>query len=386
MKLYYILLGMSIFIFNSCVQDEIGQYPTDHIPPGEIKSPEVKNVPGGAIISYIIPDDEDLLYVKAVYTLDNGKVMEQKASAYTNRLKIEGFGRSREIDVKLIAGDRSKNESKPVIVKAHPLEAPIFSILQSVKVENDFGGILINWSNPEEADVVLDMLSTNDAGEWEVVHSFYTNAKDGKGTLRGYSNEERKFGWYLRDRWGNITDTIKGTFLPLFEEEIKGYVRWNPPGIPYNEYDYTVVLEYLWDYNPLTYHLEIARGFPWSFTFDLGKTVKLSRFHQLQRQEVSLLYTSQNVQKFEIWGSATPNVTDDFSGWTKVGSFESTKPSGGPQGVNTSADLAFAKEGEDFYVDPSVPPIRYIRYVVVDTWSGSMAWAIAELHFFGSVQ
>lgn len=387
MKIHYIFLGLFVSIFNSCVKDEIGQFPTDSIPPGEVKSPEVKNVPGGAIISYIIPDDEDLLYVKAVYTLSNGKIMEQKASAYTNSLKIEGFGKASEVAVTLIAGDRSKNESKPVVVMAHSLDAPIYSIIKSVTVNSDFGGVRLDWQNPDEADIVVCIITTDSiAGGFVTAENFYSNAKIGRSNIRGYASEQRVFGVYLRDRWGNLTDTIKGTYLPLFEQEVTTYVRWNPPGIAYSQYGAAYAIEKLWDENILTFHLEITTGFPWSFTFDLGQTVKLSRIKQTQRQGAALIYTSQNVNRFQIWVSVTPNVTDDFSGWIKIGDFEAAKPSGGPSGVNTAEDVAFAAAGEDFNIDPAAPAVRYIRYVVLDTWSHSTAWSISELKFFGNIQ
>ena len=389
MRIHYIFFGLIVFIFSSCGKNDIGQYSTDSIPPGEVKSPEVKNVPGGAIISYIIPDDDDLLYVKAVYTLPNGKVMEQKASAYTSSLAIEGFGKSNDIAVTLIAGDRSKNESKPTVVMAHPLDAAIYSIIKTVSINSDFGGIRLDWQNPYQADIVVCVIttdSTNTTAGFVTAENFYSNAKIARSNIRGYPSEQRVFGVYLRDRWGNVTDTVKGQYLPLIEQEVTSYMRWNPPGIPYSEYGTAYSIEKLWDNNILTFHLEQAKEFPSSFTFDLGKIVKLSRVKQTQRQGVTLIYTSQNVNKFEIWGSATSNVTNDFSGWFKLGDFVAHKPSGGAEGINTAEDIAFATTGEDFNIDPSALAVRYIRYVVLDTWSHSLNWSISELKFFGNIQ
>lgn len=386
MKIHYITLMLFAFLLHACTEDERGQYPIDNVAPGEVTSPSVENVPGGAIISYNIPNDEDLLYVKAIYTLDNGEVMEQKASSYASSLKIEGIGKSREVEVTLIAGDRSKNESKPIMVKAHPLDAPIYSILESVRANDDFGGIRLEWENPNEADVVISVATNDEQGEFVTVENFYTNSKRGKGNLRGYESEEREFGIYLRDRWGNMTDTIKNNFLPLFEEEVKGTLaRWNPTGIPYTNYQ-SYHIENMWDGNIATFFLQQTKAYPHSFSFDLGQTVKLSRIKQWQRQGANLIYTSQNVNRFELWGSTTPNVSDDFSGWTKIGDFEATKPSGRPMGENTAEDADFAVAGEDFNIDPNAPPIRYIRYVIKGTWSGDGNAAIGEIKFFGSIQ
>ena len=392
MKIYYILLLLFTCFFFSCRQDEMGQYPTDSVPPGEIKSPTVENVAGGAIISYVIPDDADLLYVKAIYKLDNGDVMEQKASAYSSSLKIEGIGKSREVTVTLIAGDRSKNESKPVVVITHPLDAPIYSVLNSINAVNDFGGIRLNWANPTQADVVLCVITKDSLGKFVEAQNFYTSSAVGNGNVRGYKSAARVFGIFLRDRWGNRTDTLTNTYTPYFEQEITSntFARWNPTGIPYNyntNYS-TYHIEKLWDGDITTFYLENATavGYPLSFTFDMGKLAKLSRIHQWQRQGASLIYTSQNVSRFELWGSASPNVNASFSGWTFLGDFTSTKPSGSIQGVNTADDIAFAAAGQDFAVDPTAPPIRYVRFVIKATWSNDLNPAIAEIKLFGSLQ
>src|SRR5690606_9011 len=120
-------------LLSGCQKAERGQYPIDSEAPGTVALKEIENLPGGAVITYEIPSDEDLLYVKAVYQLDNGEIVEQKASAYTNKLKIEGIGRSRPLEVILTAGDRSQNESAPVSVTVHPKDAAIYDIRNSLK-------------------------------------------------------------------------------------------------------------------------------------------------------------------------------------------------------------------------------------------------------------
>lgn len=386
MKTYAILLLLFAFFAYSCKEDERGQYALDSIPPGEVKTPTVENVAGGAIISYVIPDDVDLLYVKAVYTLDDGTVMEQKASAYASTLKIEGIGKSREVKVTLIAGDRSKNESKPVVVTTHPLDSPIYAILASIQAYNDFGGIRLTWANPNKADVVLGVVTPDNAGDFVSAQNFYTNASADKGNLRGYPSVERVFGFCLRDRWGNKTDTIKSTFLPLFEEEIKGKIaRWNPTGIPYSQYA-TYPIENLWDNNIATFFLNIGLTYPYTFTLDLGESTKFSRIHIWQRQGVTLVYTTQAVQYFQIWGSATPYVSDSFTGWTYMGDFASIKPSGSPLGTHTAEDDAFGIAGQDYNIDAATPPQRYLRFVVLKTYSNDNAASFGEMKFFGSRQ
>ena len=372
--------------FLGCYKDEErGQYATDHMAPQPISAPAVQNLPGAAIITYSIPGDEDLLYVKATYTLDNGEIVEQKASAYTNSLKIEGIGRSREVPVTLVAGDRSKNESTPVVVTAHPLDAHIYTVFQTVEVVPDFGGIRLFWENPNAADMVVSVTTTDDYGSKVTAENFYTQARQGEGTVRGYASTERLFGVSIRDRWGNGTDTLWNTFTPRFEQRIDRslFRRWNPVGIPYTHYHDNYSIEKLWDEDPASRFLFfLAQGYPASFTFDIGQKAVFSRFRAFM--EPGQLFAGQSIETFEMWGSDSPDVTDAFgSGWHKLGEYRFTRPS--EQGGSAQEDQSAGIAGEDFGVDPSVPPVRYIRVVVTKTWGNSPYATLGDLRFWGQV-
>lgn len=385
MKKYILLITMAGYFMSCYKESERGQYAIEKTPPGEITSPIVENVAGGAIITYVIPDDEDLLYVKAIYTLDNGEKVEQKASAYTNNLIIEGFGKSREVGVDLIAGDRSKNESKPVRVMAHPLDAPIYAVYNSIRVSEDFGGVRIIWKNPDEAEVVISITTIDDLGNTVTADNFYTKSRAGQGSVRGYAHEARVFGVSVHDRWGNVTDTLKGTFTPLFEQRIEPkdkFVRWNPMEIPYTQYSPAYSIEQLWDDNPLTRYLFFTSVFPFSVTFDMGQTAVFSRFRAYM--DPGQLYGGQSVESFELWGTNNPDVGSDFSGWEKLGEYRFTKPS--EKGGSSQEDQALGLSGEDFTVDPNAPAVRYMRLVVKKTWGNSQYVTLADLRFWGQVR
>lgn len=176
---------------------------------------------------------------------------------------------------------------------------------------------------------------------------------------------------------------------PLSELELDKtlFKQWNPPQIPYTYYDWTSTIDKLWDNTPATQYLTFTpSGFPYSFTFDLGQTVKLKRFKHWQRIDRGVVYRIQNVKKFQLWGSATSDVTDDFSEWIKLGDFEVYKPSGLPWGQETDEDIAYATQGDNFTIDPNAPPVRYIRYVVEDSWDGAQnLFTVGELTFFQEV-
>lgn len=55
--------------------------PKDSIAPGTVSNVQVENLPGAARITYDLPDDEDLLAVEAVYTI-NGKSGKVRVGLY----------------------------------------------------------------------------------------------------------------------------------------------------------------------------------------------------------------------------------------------------------------------------------------------------------------
>ena len=61
---YAILFILLLGIVATACKDEMftGQTPVDGVAPLQIKNPEVINVEGGALITYDLPDEEDLLY------------------------------------------------------------------------------------------------------------------------------------------------------------------------------------------------------------------------------------------------------------------------------------------------------------------------------------
>lgn len=385
--LFLLLILAGQIVFYACKQEEIGQYPVDSIAPGIIKNIEVTNKPGGAIIKYELPSDDDFLYVVANYSLDNGKPMEIKASVYSNELIIEGLGKSRELTVSLRSVDRSKNMSEPVAVKINPLDAPIFSILSTMTIQNDFGGISLNWENPTATPVIIEVITTNENQEMVVAEKFFSGVKIGKANVRGYDANERIFAVVLKDNWGNVTDTISDTFLPMFEQELEKqlFARWNPPGIPYNAYTTpNHWIERFWDNTIVN---SIFANYSLEFTFDMGQLAKLSRFKLNQRSEPELIYALGHPKRFELWGSKTPNVNADFDTWEYIGYFESIKPSGLPSGQVSNEDINYAHTiGEEYNVSLDAPIARYIRFVCLETWGQADVVQMNEITVWGDTR
>ena len=374
------------------------------------KAATVTNIdvkPGGAIIHYSIPNDENLLGVKAVFER-NGETCESMASRFVDSLVIEGFGDTAERKATVYSVGKNGKLSSGSTVSFTPLTPPVQGA--SVDIEATFGGVRVkldgNPSNAALAVVLIqDTLLTDDGKpaseiEWEELYTFHTSAEKITLNRRGLDAEPKIFGVYLRDRWGNISDTLYRKLEPM--EEIKlPTASWKLVMLPTDSYEPHEGLwswydpAHLWDGN---YHGD-ANGFAskpgprviW-ITFDLGYTAVLSRaqmFHRVYEE-----YSGNGVRHFQVWGSTQPNgdgLWDDS--WYLLGDFVPFKPSGynedGLPGTVTQEDKDYWWNTNEFEF-PEIPtddipdamrPTRYIRLKFLDNFDTYAKYLNADPDF-----
>ena len=94
---YCIIFLLPAFL-SACADDKTGPMENNTTQPGEVSNVLVENMAGKVAISYTLPKDQDLLYVKAVYQLHSGATREVKASYYTDRMVLDGFRDAKEYD------------------------------------------------------------------------------------------------------------------------------------------------------------------------------------------------------------------------------------------------------------------------------------------------
>lgn len=392
------LLFLIVVLIISCKEDTIGQFPIDNVPPGQVSNPQVSNFRGGSTITYTLPDDLDLLYVKAVYTLPNGTNMEVKTSSYANTLTLKGFGRSTTSTVELISVDRSKNESEPVLVEINPLDSPIFEIFSKLNVIATFGGVKLTWENLYNEDVVIDVLIKDNDEMFTQIERFYT-ATSGSGAVRNQKPVESVFGIVVSDMYDNHTDTLCLTLTPFEETELDKEL-WRDmklcPVIKVNAFG-TPNMNVLWNnvyintnaYEQMYYLNDGEDGEKAFFTFDLGVTAQLSRFKFWGRTK--WYFNLHHPKEFEIWGTDDPLIAADpcsWYGWKLLTTGISEKPSG-PDPVSdnmlTNEDMALALAGEEFEFPAENPPVRFVRFRKIRTWTNSPSLFLTELSFWGKI-
>lgn len=380
-----IVLG---FVAFSCSESPFGQQPIDSIAPGPVSNVVVKNIPGGAIIKYTLPEDEDLLCVKALYTLKNG-ITESKSSLYNDSLKVLGFGDIEPREVSIIAVDRSRNESVPVKVTVTPEEAPVVTIGKTLSLIEDFGGVQGQWENLNRDEVTIHILRQDEYEDYQPLETFYTTVVKGKGATRGLDTIPANFGIYAMDRWGNVSPTVYKKLTPLYETSFDKS-KWRDAKL-INDIGEGVGwgMGRIWDN---VYGKGHDNGFsspggtgvwPQSITIDLGVVGKISRVQLFQRGD-AYIFGEGNLKLFEVYGSPTYDATGNWDSWTLLGTFESIKPSGLPLGQHSTEDDNIALyAGEDFIMPLGIPAVRWIRIKVIKTWAGGDNFQIGELFVFG---
>lgn len=384
MKNYFLILFVLGIFAYACTDQPIGQQPNESVPPGPISNVKVLNIPGGAILTYTLPTDEDLLYIKAIYTLKDGVKSEARASMYTDTLKVVGFGDMLPREVTLIAVDRSRNESAPVKVTINPMEPSVVTIGKEIMLVSDFGGVHAYWNNPTRAEVTIVLLKEDNNKEIVPIQTFYSTMVAGEGAKRGMDTIPIKFGIYAQDRWSNRSETKYYTLTPIYETKFDR-LKFREVKLPGDEPSaWGWVMPRAWDgvVGDQGFHTGNGSGrWPHAFTIDLGITGKLSRLIEYQR--TSFFYAHGNVRKFEVYGAETLDPTGNWASWTLLLTCNSIKPSGLPTGQVSAEDKAWAAAGEEFLNSPMNPKVRYIRIKVLQSWSDGDFFHISELQFFG---
>lgn len=395
-KIYFIAVLLMAFVWYSCTKEDR----LDHVDPNAPAPAQVANVkveanPGGATLTYKIPKDANLAYVKAVYEIRPGVFREAKSSIYTDTLSLVGFGDTNTHPVQLFSVGKNEKESEPVSVQVTPLIAPVNTVFETVEMIATFGGVNVAFKNENKANLSVEvMYDSTGKDTWAPLTIFYTAAAQGNFSARGLKSEEKKFAVFLRDRWDNKSDTLYKTLTPKFEMQLSKDT-WRKVDLPTDEKllaGATYNLERLWDglWATLGSGQSYASGngtkLPQWFTIDLGRRVLLSRFKAHQAPS-SHLYVGSAVKTFELYGSNSPNPSGSWESWQLLGTFRSFKPSGLPLNQTSPEDKNYANFlGEDFEFETPPPPVRFLRWKTLETYSSTGQVVISELTLFGEEQ
>ncbi|WP_448699333.1 DUF4959 domain-containing protein [Mucilaginibacter sp. AW1-3] len=389
-----------LILFASCKEERNEPLTKDGPAPAPVLNATVQPLSGGAKITYVLPNDPNVLYVKAVYESPKGTVKEVKSSSYGNSLVITGLGSTNTYDVNLYAVSRNEKQSDPLAVKIVPLTPPILTVRASITADADFGGLYVTYTNPDTANIVITILTKLKAtDDWTEAEVNYTKSPQGNMSARGFDAVPRIFGVFVKDRWNNRSDTLIKTVTPIYESQLdkskfKKYVLssdvTNKTNYFYNAAGQNMALEKAWNgkagpTDVEAFQTNAGTGMPGWFTIDLGVTTKLSRWlYQARMDLTAVIWKHAAFKDYEVYvwtGAGLPS--DDFSLWTKAMSCLSVKPSGLPVGTETAEDIAAGLKGEEWRFDRNLPPVRYVRIKCNSTWGSTNYMSCVELTFWG---
>jgi hypothetical protein len=427
-----------IVLFTGC-DDYLSPEPyvTNPDAPPALQSAEVTNISGGGRIQFQLPKGvDDLSYVKAQY-LRNGQPVETKVSRYNNVLYVNGLrDTTRAVSVELTVGNTSGKESDPVTVQVKPLTASIDYALQTMTVEETFGGVRLTWENPTLETTIVKVFSRGVVefeGDTVLTEVFSKDTKlefpDFKirgESIGGYDSIPTLFGFQFHDLYDNQTDTIFLTKTPIFEQYItpvatdifpfKGIsehsaalaaadptLTWDGPN--WGDRASYKLWDRKWDSNPDAYwgvaHDLGNVGGEDAFknkksvfiTLDLQKPTKLSRYHIYSLKNKQFVWNESAPKKWRIW--VTPDLTESEakvwgpdSNWEVAHDFIVPDPQDGKIAHEvTNSDYEIWNQGWETDITTIDYPVRFLRLEVYEAWISTVGGgAVGELEVYGAPQ
>lgn len=388
MKKNIIILITLLSFFLSCAKYE-------HKPLTSGEKPErltdlvVKNLPGSAEITYTVPDDPNILYVEAIYELNNGQKKSAKASVFQNYIVLQGFNDTSERQISLYVVNRSEERSIPVDVKIKPLISPMESVFESLSVEGTFGGVTVSFeNNDDENKYVLVTIMKDNSNEWVIYDRLHTSAKRKEYSEYGLSARPIEFGFYLIDEYQNYSDTLFETLTPRFEEKLDKNL-WNLYPLDNDTYkskSASRLPELMWDESTTTMPYQIENDeLPAWITIDMGQKAYLSRFvyNTYSEHNYDWFFAQDTPEEFEIWGSNDPSKDGDWANWHLLGKKKTEKPSGLPRKQFSDDDIQAGLSGSSLILNTD-KAFRYFRFKTISTWDKLTSITIGEFTMYGA--
>jgi hypothetical protein len=390
------MIAGSVFFLSSCSEAPIGQTPVSGTPPSPVANVNVETMPGGAKITYKLPAEKDILYVKGEYFYKGAKHVV-RSSIYNDYLIVEGLGSVEPIEITLYVVGHSENESEGVKQSFVPDTPPIETIFESVRIIPVFGGVSILWTNDTRTEIGVTVFAQDSLGVMREGDTQFSREEFGELSFRGYKPVECRFAVRITDKWGNVSEVKEATVTPLFEKLLdkSKFLEVALPG------DNTSInnnrpLRLCWDGNEGTIWHTVEGAFmpfPMYVTVDLGVEVKFSRMRLRPRD--NFLYSNHTWKTLEVWGAKsykndmpveywTGEAWKTDGDWEMLGDYEIKRPSGNPEASKNPGgeDTAYAQAGFPFNVPIDREALRYLRFVIKTTWSTG-AMHMAEFYFYG---
>ena len=394
-KYIYILL-LAAFAFTACNEEVL-----DTTAPGKVTNISYKPTNGGAILTFTAPGDDDLLYVKAVYTNSLGKEVFKVTSHYGDSIEIDGFKEATPQKIKLYAVDRSNNNSEAAEIEVTPMKSFIYLVQESIQMKEQLGGVRITWENPDQKTVFVYVNFSKAGKTYERILS--SALSDPVLMIRGLDPEEYSFSVTVEDFNGNKTDKMDvGTYKPLLEQKIDKSTWKVLQNLSVDGDKWEGTLASFWDDVVDTKESGSDNSYfiinrddnggmlkwPLDIVVDLNKTVVVNRFVVWQRAfayvnaEQNGVSTDYCYYKEENMKSFSVSVSTDKLTWTSLGTFDIGDPRDAA-GVISPAKYKEAVDGHEFNLESVSQPFRYMKFSVLSNYGSETNVYGSEITLYG---
>ena len=387
-----LFLTILIFAVSSCSKQDDG----DTTPPSVLTVNSVTPTNGGGIISYTLPNDDDILYVRAEYTNSNGVDVSRASSSYNNSIEIDGLNQTTALTITLYVVDENYNQSAPIYVELVPLESFIYLVQESIEVNTDLGGFRINWENIQSKTVYVFVHINN--GSEEEIRILSSNNSSESIAVRGLPSEEITISTRIEDFDENSTTLEeKGTLTPLFEQVIDKSTWTLVASQSVNGNAWEGASVNFWDdvidttnNNSDNSYFMIWRdlnggslNWPLDLVIDLNKNVKVTRFTVWQRaywyngpSDIPYYFQEENMKSFTIYAS------NDAQVWEELGQFDIGDPRDSEGNIPQTA-LDSAANGHEFELDEVSESFRYLKFSVTSNYGSEAYVNGSEITMYG---
>ena len=386
------ILLFSFVILLGCKDDDS----QDTTPPGSLSIENIVPTNGGGIISYSLPNDSDILFVRAEYTNSIGVDVYRVSSSHNNSIEIDGLNQNTPLQVRLFVVDENENVSQPVEVEFTPLPSFIFLVQESITITPDLGGVKLEWENIAEKTVYVHLQIVNGADE--DIRILSSNSLSESIFVRGLESVEMTFLTKVEDFDGNITDLEeKATLTPLFEEMIDKSTWTLMSQLSVNGNAWEGETTAFWDdvvdtaeTNSDNSYFIIWRdqnggtlNWPLDIVISLNKNVRVHRFKVWQRAfwyggptGVPYYYQEENMRSFNLY--ASNNSID----WTLLGEYDIGDPS--DENGNIPQDfIDAAANGHDFDLEGVSEKFRYLKFSITSNYGSDTYVHGSEITLWG---
>ena len=394
-KYLYILLFVAV-AFVACKEEDL-----DTTAPGKVTNISYKPTNGGAILTFTAPNDDDLLYIKALYTNALGKEVFKVSSRYGDSIEIDGFKDATVQKIRLYAIDRSNNASEAAEIELTPLKSFIYLVQESIQLKEQLGGVRVSWDNPDRKTVFVYVNFSKSGKTYERILSSSLGAP--ALMIRGLDPEEYTFSVTVEDFNGNKTDKVEvGKYKPLLEQKIDKSTWKVLQNLSADGDKWEGTLASFWDDVVDTKESGADNSYfiinrddnggmlkwPLDIVVDLNKTVVINRFVVWQRafwyessaqNGVSAnyyYYQEENMRSFSVL------VSNDKITWTSLGTFDIGDPRDA-LGVIPPAKYKEAFDGHEFNLDNVSLPFRYMKFSLLSNYGSETNVYGSEITLYG---